>query len=108
MQLGGLRDQAQMFQHANCSVIGASFDTPEDNLTFKTSQDFPFDLLSDEDRSVGAAYQVLRDEDDPYADYPKRISYLIDPDRTIVTTYEVTDPAGHAVAVLSDLDAAKR
>ena len=103
-----MRDQAQMFADAGCLVLGASFDSPEENAIFRSSQDFPFDLLSDETRAVGEAYGVLRDAQDNYADYPKRISYLIDPQGVVAKNYEVTDPAGHAVAVLSDLDAAKR
>ena len=103
-----MRDQAQMYEDAGCVVLGASFDTPADNAVFGSSQDFPFDLLSDESREVGAAYGAVRDPSDAYANYPKRISYLIDPDGVIERTYEVTDPAGHAVAVLADLDAAKR
>jgi peroxiredoxin Q/BCP len=97
-----------MFEAAGCTILGVSFDTPADNKTFKSSQDFPFDLLSDESREIGTAYGAIRDADDPYADYPKRVSYLIDPTGAIAKTYEVSDPAGHAVQVLSDLDAAQR
>lgn len=97
-----------MFQDFGCTILGVSFDSPADNLAFKSSQDFPFDLLSDESREVGAAYHALRNSEDPYADYPKRISYLLDPQGSIVKAYEVTDPAGHAVEVLADLDAAIR
>lgn len=97
-----------MFQDLRCSIIGVSFDSPADNLAFKSSQDFPFDLLSDESREIGAAYGVLRDPEDRYAHYPKRISYLLDPEGLIVKSYQVTDPAGHAVEVLADLDAAIR
>lgn len=51
---------------------------------------------------------MLRDPGDQYANFPNRISYLIDPDGTITMSYEVTDPAGHAAEVLADLSAAKR
>lgn len=51
---------------------------------------------------------MLRDPDDAFADYPKRISYLVDGEGRIVKTYDVTDPAGHAAAVLADLAAATR
>ena len=51
---------------------------------------------------------MLRDPDDQYANFPNRISYLIDPDGTISKAYEVTDPGGHAAEVLADLAAAKR
>jgi len=89
-------------------VLGISFDTPVDNNLFRDEHNFPFQLLSDPDKTIGASYEVLRDADDKFADYPNRISYLIDPDGEIVKAYEVTDPGGHAVEVLADLVAAKR
>ena len=84
-------------------MFGISFDTPEDNLTFATAQEFPFDLLSDVDRSVGTRYGVVRSPDHQYRDYPERHSYLIDPDGMIRRSYSVADVAGHAAAVLADL-----
>lgn len=86
-------------------MAGISFDTPADNAAFRTASNFPFDLLSDPDRQIGANYHVLRAADDPFADYPRRISYLIDPAGTIAKGYEVDDPAGHGVEVLADLAA---
>ncbi len=65
-------------------------------------------MLSDTDRSVGTAYDVLRDADDPYADYPKRIAYLIDPDGRVAAADEVTDPGGYGAEALATLAAAKR
>lgn len=85
-------------------IVGASFDTPAKNLAFAEDQGFPYQLLSDVDRAVGAAYEVVREPDEQYAELPKRISYLIDPEGTIRAAYEVTDVGGHAEAVLADLD----
>ena len=103
-----MRDQAQQFSEAACDILGISFDSPEDNRVFKEENDFPFPLLSDPDRVVGRLYQALRDGDDKFADFPLRISYLIDPDGKIVSNYEVSDPGGHAAVVLADLAAAQR
>ncbi len=89
-------------------MVGISFDTPEDNAAFRTKHDFPFRLLSDVDKAVGTTYEALRSADDPFADYPQRISYLIDPDGAIAKTYEVSDPSGHAAEVLADLAALQR
>ena len=61
--------------------------------------------MSDTDRTVGAAYDAGRPEGDPYADYARRISYLIDPEGIVRKAYEVDDPAGHAEVVLADLAA---
>lgn len=103
-----MRDQAHRFSEADCDILGVSFDSPEENRAFKQENDFPFSLLSDSDRSVGAAYEVLRDPSDKFVGYPRRISYLIDPDGMIVKSYEVSDPGGHGAAVLADLAAAQR
>jgi peroxiredoxin len=84
-------------------VLGASFDTPEDNLAFAEAEGFGFRLLSDTDRSVGTRYEVLRPADDEYAEYPMRIAYLIDPEGVIREAFEVTDVEGFAAQVLSDL-----
>ena len=65
-------------------------------------------MLCDTEHSVGPQYQVMRDPDDQFADYPKRIAYLLDADRTIVAAHEVTDPGGYGVQALSALAAAKR
>jgi thioredoxin-dependent peroxiredoxin len=86
-------------------VLGASFDTPEDNNAFAEKEHFDFRLLSDVDRKVGTAYEVLRPADAPYPDFPLRVAYLIDPDGVIRQAYEVQDVAGFAGAVLDDLDA---
>lgn len=89
-------------------MLGISYDPPEVNRAFRDKHGFPFPLLSDTDRSVAAAYGAGRDAGDPYADFPRRISYLIDPDGVVRRAYEVTDPAGHAGEVLADLAAEQR
>jgi thioredoxin-dependent peroxiredoxin len=86
-------------------VLGASFDTPEENRVFAETESFAFRLLSDGDRSVGRAYDAARPDDDPLASLPLRVSYLIDPQGVIRRAYTVTDPTGHATEVLADLEA---
>jgi peroxiredoxin Q/BCP len=84
-------------------VLGASFDTPEENRAFSEAENFNFRLLSDTDRSVGSRYEVVRPPDDQYADYPKRVAYLVDPEGTIRRAVEVTDVEGFAAMVLADI-----
>lgn len=84
-------------------MLGASFDTPEENKAFRDAQGFQYSLLSDVDMSTGAKYHVVRAADHPYAKYPERQSFLIDPEGTIRKAYSVTDVGGHAAAVLDDL-----
>lgn len=103
-----MRDQAQKFDEAGCEILGISFDTTEENLAFKQEHNLPFPLLSDPSTDIGAAYEARRDPGDDFAGFPKRISYLIDPEGIIVKGYEVSDPGGHASEVLADLAAAQR
>jgi thioredoxin-dependent peroxiredoxin len=84
-------------------ILGASFDTPAENNAFVQAQGFGYHLLSDVDRSVGAAYEVVRPAGHQYAEYPERFSYLIDPDGVIRRSYAVSDVATHADVVLADL-----
>lgn len=104
MQGQGLRDSAPRFAERDARIVGASFDTPADNLAFASTQEFGYPLLSDVDRTVGTAYEVLRDPADPYVDYPRRLAYLIDPDGVIRRAYDVSDVATFAERVLADLD----
>lgn len=84
-------------------VFGASFDTPEENKAFCDAEGFSFRLLSDTDHEVGRRYEVLRAPNEEYADYAKRIAYLIDPSGVIRRSYDVTDVEGFAAMVLADL-----
>jgi thioredoxin-dependent peroxiredoxin len=84
-------------------IVGASFDTPAENKQFADAQRFPYRLLSDGDRSVGEAYDVKKGSDEQWADFPRRRSFLIDPDGVVRKIYDVTDTAGHPQQVLDDL-----
>ena len=105
MQGQALRDSATEFAEADCVVLGASFDTPAENLAFAEAQGFRFRLLSDEDRSVGASYGVVRPAGDQYSGYPERVSFLIDRQGVVQRVYEVADVTSHAAIVLGDLQA---
>ena len=84
-------------------VLGASFDTVEDNRQFAADQQFPFRLLSDHGRSVGRAYGVMRPAGDQYEAFARRLSFLINPGGVIARVYDVADVKGHADEVLADL-----
>ena len=108
MEGRALRDRAEEFAAAGCVVLGASFDTVEENRHFAVDQHFPFRLLSDVDRSVGAAYDVVRTPGDQYAAFARRYSFLIGPDGLIARIYDVADVKGHADEVLADLGQLRR
>ena len=82
-------------------MLGASFDSVDKNRAFAEKFRYPFTLLSDPARTaLGAPYDAI-DPADP--DWPRRISYLIGPDRRIVKAYATVDPGSHAAQVLADV-----
>ena len=90
-------------------IIGASFDTVEDQLAFAESEGFPYSLISDSDRAIGRQYHAEREPGEDYYElgFPRRISYLIDPEGSIAATYDLAgkDLAQHSTEVLADIEA---
>ena len=87
-------------------ILGASFDTIEENKAFADAEGFPYRLLSDPNKTAGERYEVVRAPDHQFANFPERFSYLIDPSGVIHAAYNVTDVAGHPQHVLDDIRAA--
>ena len=84
-------------------VLGVSFDTVEAQKHFADDQGFPYRLLADTDRTMGMAYGT-----DPSDNgFARRTTYLIDPEGTIVRTYDLRgeDLEAHAGVVLDDIRA---
>ena len=90
-------------------MVGASFDTVEEQLDFAETESFPYALISDPDRSVGRRYHAEREPGEDYYEYglPRRITYLIDPGGGVAAAYDLAgqDLAGHATQVLADITA---
>lgn len=90
-------------------VIGASFDSVNEQKKFAEEQNFPYTLISDPNRTVGKDYDAIRQPGEKYAEYgmPRRISYLISPEGKIAKVYSVEadglDLDAHAEAVLGDI-----
>jgi peroxiredoxin Q/BCP len=84
-------------------ILGASFDTPEDNKAFAEKHGFSFRMLSDPDRAVGELYETKRAPEESSPGSAKRRTYLIDPRGRIARAYRVTDIPGHPDQVLADL-----
>ena len=83
--------------------MGASFDIREDNAAFAEKYGYTGTLLSDVDRTVGAAYETKRAPEEPSPEFAKRRTYLIDPEGVIRRAYRVTDIPAHPGQVLDDL-----
>jgi peroxiredoxin Q/BCP len=99
----GFRDRSGQFAAADAKILGASFDTLEDNHVFSDAQSFGFPLLCDVDRSVGKLYGVVRDATERSPDYPRRMTFLIDPSGQVAKIYEVRDTEAHPDEVLTDV-----
>ena len=84
-------------------VLGVSFDAPEANKKFKEKFSFPYDLLSDTDKSMSKQYGAATDE----SQRASRVSVLIAPDGRVAKAYPKVSPADHPSEVLADLDALK-
>ena len=82
-------------------ILGVSFDSTEANKRFKDKNAFPYDLLSDLDKSASVAYGVATADDQRT---PRR-SVLIGPDGRVVASYATVKPDDHPAQVLADLDA---
>ena len=93
-------------------VLGISFDAVADQKSFADEQKYPYKLLSDSDKAVGALYDTVRQPGEQYQEYglPRRVTYLIDPEGVIRNAYnaeaEGVDLAQHAAQVLEDIKAA--
>ena len=101
MEGRGFRDRIQELSSRNAVIAGVSFDSPARNRAFREKNAFPFDLLSDEDRSVSMSYGAAKKSKQWFA---RRISYLIDPQGRIAHVYPKVKPARHADEVLATLD----
>lgn len=98
----GFQRSIAAFDERACRILGVSFDAPERNLAFARQHRFTFPLLT-ATYELGRLYGTKRDDGEEWADVPRRISYLIDPDGVIRKAYRVLDPSQHPEQVLADL-----
>jgi peroxiredoxin Q/BCP len=84
----------------NAVILGASFDTREENERFAAKFDFPFPLLCDTDRSIGLAYGAATSKKDVYA---KRIAYVIDENGLIAQAHPKVVPSEYPKEQLASL-----
>ena len=84
-------------------ILGCSYDPPEKNKEFAEKESFPYVLLSDVDHAVAKQYHVAFEPGHQYEEWPKRLSFLIDPSGYVRKIYKVMDVAGHAEQLLYDL-----
>ncbi len=81
-------------------MLGASFNTPEQNRAFAEKLELRFPLLSDSERTTAFAYGACTDL---HARHPARMSFLIDEQGRIERVYERVDPREHPARILAEI-----
>ena len=95
------RDHITVINALGAKVVGVSLDDQASHAAFAEKHQLPFALLADNDGTVSARYDALRDFF--VMKMAKRYSFLIDPDGIIARRYLEVDPEQHAQQVVSDL-----
>jgi len=86
-------------------VLGISPDLPKAQKSFKEKYDLPFTLLSDPDKKVAEAFDVIKEK---YM-YGKKVmgiertTFLIDPEGRVAHVFPKVKAEGHAEEVLAVL-----
>jgi len=84
-------------------VIGISPDSPKAQKSFKEKYDLPFTLLSDPDKKVAEAFDVIKEKNM----YGKKVmgiertTFLIDPQGRVAHVFPKVKAEGHAEEVLA-------
>ena len=81
-------------------MLGASFNSVEQNAAFAQKYAFNFPLLCDTDRALGLACGACASPKDRYA---KRVSVLLDEAGKVVRVYDSVNPRDHPAQVLVDV-----
>lgn len=80
----GFRDLKTEYEKKNAAILGASFDTPEENAAFAKKFNFNFPLICDTERKLGLAYGACTDAS---AKNAQRIGVIIGPDGRVKEWY---------------------
>lgn len=101
------RDSIADFNKASSVVLGISQDSVESHEKFKTNQEMPFELLSDEDGSVCKAYDVIKLKKMYGKEFLgiERSTFLIDADGILRKSWLKVKVPGHVDEVLSAVQA---
>lgn len=79
-------------------MLGASFDSVEDNRAFAEKYGFPFLLLSDPTRAMGVAYGAAPDTSAAHA---ARVGVIIGPDGHVLEWHQKVQPSAWPRAALT-------
>ena len=96
------RDHYPAFQAANTEILGVSRDSLKSHERFREKQNFPFDLLADEDEALCRLFDVIHEKNM----YGRKVmgvvrsTFLIDGDGVLRAEWRKVRVKGHVEAVL--------
>lgn len=90
------------FQKANCEVFGVSRDSLQKHENFKAKQDFPFELISDQDETLCKLFDVIHEKKLYGKVYMGivRSTFIIDEKGVLKQEYRKVKVKGHAEEVI--------
>ncbi len=100
---GDFRDQVKNFEKANTVIFGVSRDSIRKHENFKAKQQFPFELLSDEDESLCKQFDVIKLKKLYGKEYLgiERSTFLIDSNGVLVREWRKVKVKEHVTEVLA-------
>ena len=96
------RDLHPAFRRAKTTVLGISKDSCERHAKFRAKEEFPFELLSDEDEKVCRLFDVIREKSLYGRKFIgiERSTFLFDSDGKLAREWRKLRVKGHAAEVL--------
>ncbi|MDX8126513.1 peroxiredoxin [Methylomonas sp. OY6] len=104
----GFRDNIERFNQLNAVILGVSRDSVKMHEGFKCKQEFPFDLLSDQDESLCNLFDVIKMKN-MYGKQVRgieRSTFLIDEAGVLVKEWRKVQVKTHIAEVLDYLQLA--
>lgn len=97
-----LRDHYQSLLQAGYQILGVSSDTPASHQKFITKFQLPFDLISDQDKTVHEAFGTWIQKSMYGRSYmgTDRVTFVIGPDGIIQEVIAKVDTKNHAAQIL--------
>ena len=99
------RDHYEEFEALNTVILGVSRDDLKSHENFKSKECFPFDLISDSDGTLCAAFDVIK-EKNLYGKKSmgiERSTFIIDTQGVLRREYRKVKVENHVLSVLKDL-----
>jgi len=110
MEGQAFRDKYPEFLAHNAIVFGVSRDSLKSHENFKEKQNFPFELISDNDEKLCAAFDVIKMKSMYGKQYLgiERSTFLIDPNGVIKQVWRNVKVKGHVDEVFNALLSAQK